>query len=159
MRLRIMTQSPVPNQRMASPRQLRGVGMIEVLVAIVILTFGMLGLAGLQSRILSFNQSSLYRSQATALTDDILDRMRADRANARAERWDTLITAASSSISGPAIFQSDLREWKEEVERLLPAGAASIDLDPTNNIVTVTIQWDDSRGREAAERFVTQSGL
>ena len=154
-----MTQSPVPNQRMASPRQLRGVGMIEVLVAIVILTFGMLGLAGLQSRILSFNQSSLYRSQATALTDDILDRMRADRANARAERWDTLITAASSSISGPAIFQSDLREWKEEVERLLPAGAASIDLDPTNNIVTVTIQWDDSRGREAAERFVTQSGL
>ena len=154
-----MTQSPVPNHRMASPRQLRGVGMIEVLVAIVILTFGMLGLAGLQSRILSFNQSSLYRSQATALTDDILDRMRADRANARAERWDTLITAASSSISGPAIFQSDLREWKEEVERLLPAGAASIDLDPTNNIVTVTIQWDDSRGREAAERFVTQSGL
>jgi len=132
--------------------------MIEVLVAVVILAFGLLGLAGLQTRTLWYGQSSLYRSQATALADDVFDRMRADRPNAKAGRWDTALGAAANSIGGTAIFQADLRDWKEQVERLLPSGRAAI--VTTQDSVTVTIEWDDSRGRDSTpQAFTTRSRL
>ncbi|MDH5541144.1 MAG: type IV pilus modification protein PilV, partial [Rhizobacter sp.] len=71
------TRQAFPQARRAQ----RGASMIELLVSILIFAFGMLGLVGLQNRTLGYGQISLYRSQATALTDDILDRMRTDRAN------------------------------------------------------------------------------
>ena len=122
--------------------------MLELLVSLLIFSFGMLGLAGLQIRSLSMSQSSLYRSQATALADDILDRMRADRANALAGNWNTALTTAASSVSGSALYQTDLKDWKATVESLLPAGQASVNVNA--NVVTITLQWDDSRGRDSS---------
>ena len=129
--------------------------MIELLVSLLIFTFGMLGLAGLQTRTLTFNQSSLLRSQATALTDDVLDRMRADRVNALAGRWDTPTTTAATAVTGTALYQTDLKDWKAQVEALLPSGKASITTvttgtAATNGTVTIVVEWDDTRG--AGER-------
>jgi len=148
-------------QRIASrprpPRQ-AGVSMIEVLVTILIFAFGMLALSGLQLRALAFSQSSLYRSQATALTDDIIDRMRADRGNAKASKWDTsLDDDPASSFTSSAIYDIDRKDWKQMVAQLLPSGRASIDV--TADVVTIVIQWDDSRGREAAQTLRTVSRL
>ena len=120
--------------------------MLELLVSLLIFSFGMLGLAGLQIRSLSMSQSSLYRSQATALADDILDRMRADRANALAGNWNTALTTAASSVTGSALYQTDLKDWKATVESLLPAGQAYVGVNA--NVVTITLQWDDTRGRD-----------
>ena len=139
--------------------------MIELLVSLLIFTFGMLGLAGLQTRTLVFNQASLMRTQATALTDDILDRMRADRINALAGRWDSALTSGASSITGTALYQADLKDWKQQVESLLPAGSqASISTVTTAGAadfgtVTVVIQWDDSRGTEAVTKLETKTRL
>jgi type IV pilus assembly protein PilV len=130
--------------------------MLELLVSVLIFSFGMLGLAGLQTRALSFNQSSLLRTQATALTDDILDRMRADRANALAGRWDTAVTAGAAAMANTAFFEKDLRDWKQQVEALLPSGQASVVTDltagPTLGTVTITVQWDDTRGAKESLR-------
>jgi len=138
-----------------------GVSMIEFLVALIIFAFGTLGLAGLQTQALAYSQGSLYRSQATTLTDDILDRMRADRLNAKAGSWNTALTVASTSISAGTIAQTDTKDWKEHVEALLPSGKAAIDVN--GSIVTITIQWDDSRGERSAtttnQQFVTKSQL
>jgi type IV pilus assembly protein PilV len=137
--------------------------MIELLVSLLIFTFGMLGLAGLQTRTLSFNQSSLLRSQATALTDDILDRMRSDRTRALAGSWDTAMNVNASAMATGTFPERDVRAWKEQVQSLLPAGQASIvtvlpgagvaaDLIGT---VTITIQWDDTRraGNKPGEAY------
>jgi type IV pilus assembly protein PilV len=145
------------------PKRQSGFGLIEVLVAVIILAFGMLGLLGLQTKAMSLNQSSLQRSQATALTDDILDRLRTDKANARAGRWNTGLTDAASSITGANLYEIDLRDWKQQVEALLPAGAASVTVNGTT--VTVVIQWEDVHGRDAqgasaaALQFQTQTQL
>jgi type IV pilus assembly protein PilV len=135
-----------------------GFSMIEVLVSLVIFAFGMLGLAGLQTRSLAFSQTSLYRSQAAALTDDILDRMRADRTNAKNGSWNTTVETASSSITGTLIYQADLKDWKLSVEQLLPGGAAAVEV--AAGLVTVTVQWDERRvGGDGAQQFVTKSRL
>jgi type IV pilus assembly protein PilV len=155
-----MTPSSI-SARAAAPHHRKqhqsGASMIELLVSLLIFSFGMLGLAGLQVRSLSLSQSSLYRSQATALADDILDRMRADRDNALAGNWNTALTTASSSVSGTALFKTDMKDWKATVEALLPDGKASVNMG--SGTVTVILQWDDSRGREPVQSWPTTSRL
>lgn len=61
------------------PRQ-RGFSMIEVLVTILIVSFGLMGLAALQTRFLSAEMESYQRSQALLLVQDMAARMSANRA-------------------------------------------------------------------------------
>ena len=126
-------------------------------MSLLIFSFGMLGLAGLQTRTLSFNQSSLYRSQATALTDDILERMRVDRANASEGDWDSAANVKSADLSGTEVYKVEMKDWKAAVESTLPAGAASVAV--AGGVVTITISWDDSRGVEAAQEWKTVTRL
>lgn len=59
-------------------RKERGVTLIEVLVTVVILAFGLLGLAGLQSKLQVGTIESYQRAQAIVLAQDMADRMKAD---------------------------------------------------------------------------------
>ena len=133
-----------------------GATMIELLVSLLIFAFGMLGLVGLQNKALGFGQISLYRSQAAALSDDIMDRMRADRTNAKAGTWNTDFGNAASTYSGATVAQTDLFEWKSQVESLLPTGQADVKFDAVTGLATVKIQWNE---RSATTSFVTVSGL
>ena len=60
----------------------RGASLIEVLVSILILSIGLLGMAGLQTRTLKGNHSALQRSEVVTLTHFIFDAMRANLAHA-----------------------------------------------------------------------------
>lgn len=62
----------------------RGTTMLEVLVTIVILAFGMLGLAGMQSKIFVAEMESYQRAQAVLLMNDMVERMNANRSAAAA---------------------------------------------------------------------------
>lgn len=138
---------PLPHRRNQA-----GVTMIELLVSILIFAFGMLGLVGLQNKTLGYSQISLFRSQAAALSDDILDRMRADRANAKAGSWATEMTDVWSDYTGTTVAEKDLRSWKRAVADLLPSGQAQI-VNDTNRI-TITIQWTE-RGTTSSFKTVT----
>jgi type IV pilus assembly protein PilV len=63
-------------------RQQHGVTLIEVLVTIVILAFGLLGLAGLQSKLDLGMIESYQRAQAIVLLTNLAERVTANRANA-----------------------------------------------------------------------------
>lgn len=62
--------------------RIRGVTMIEVLITIVILTIGLLGVAGLQARMQLAEVESYHRSHAIVLLQDIVDRISANRRDA-----------------------------------------------------------------------------
>ena len=66
---------------------LRGFTLIELLIAVVVLSLGLLALAGLQINATRSNSEALQRTQATALANDVVDRMRANP-----ERLDTYAT-------------------------------------------------------------------
>jgi type IV pilus assembly protein PilV len=57
----------------------RGVSLLEALITIVILAFGILGLAGLQSKLQTVEVESYARSQALILLDDMAARLSAHR--------------------------------------------------------------------------------
>jgi type IV pilus assembly protein PilV len=132
-----------------------GFTLIEVLVAIVVLSIGLLGLAGLQATGLRHNQSAGFRSTATVLAYDIADAMRANRVEARNNNYTILMSAAKPT--GTAVYQIDLNNWLSEIALRLPAGDGAVSV--VNDVVTVTVQWDDSRGALAVQQFVMASQL
>lgn len=62
--------------------RMRGVTLIEVLVTIVILAFGLIGLAGMQSKFTMGTLESYQRAQAVILLNEMIERMNANRSNA-----------------------------------------------------------------------------
>jgi len=129
--------------------------MIELLISLLIFAFGMLGLVGLQNKALGYGQMSLFRSQAAALSDDIFDRMRADRANAKKGDWSTVATEQAADITGTTIARTDLKDWKGCIEQLLPGGQAQVVTDSDH--ITVSISWAERDGIRTT--FTTVSAL
>jgi type IV pilus assembly protein PilV len=119
----------------------RGLSMIEVLVAIVILSLGLLGMAGLQAAGLRTSQSAFYRAQAAQFANDMAERMRANLGQAT----NYALTLAATAPSCGGVCAADINDWLAKL-RTLPAGDGAIDIDTVNETVTITVQWDDSRG-------------
>ena len=148
-----MAPCPAPEAR-----QQAGAGLIEVMVALVVLAIGLLGIAGLQLVSLQNNHSAALRSQAVTLGYDALDRMRANRDAANLGDYTT--DFADAAPAGTTIAEQDLQEWKLMLAAL-PSGAGAISSAAAGDalLFTVTVQWDDSRGAEAAEQFTVVSEL
>lgn len=89
--------------------------MIEVMVAIVVLSLGMLGIAQVLLQALKTGQGSYQRVQASILATDMVERMRANRTQAEAGAYD-------GTCSG-TVTQPDLGQWCTMLASLLPPGA------------------------------------
>jgi type IV pilus assembly protein PilV len=122
----------------------RGFTLLEILVAIVVLSLGLLGLAGLQATSLKNNQVAYYRSIATQQAQDIADRMRAnmnpliDGPGNAGDFHNYFITntpAAQDCIGSPCpsdlMAQSDANLWNSANARLLPGGSGAVCIDNT----------------------------
>ena len=120
-------------------RKEAGVSLVEVLVAIVVLSIGLLGLAGLQASGLRVGQSSIYRGQAAQLAYDVIERMRVNVANA----GDYVLALGDAAPTGTARADRDLQDWRLRL-RALPGGTGSVAVNGA--AVTVVVQWDDTRG-------------
>lgn len=125
-----------------------GFTLLEVLVAMLVLSIGLLGLAGLMASSMRNNQSAYHSTQATWFAYDILDRMRANRAGALAGNYSAALSSPACSMAAPAgsIAAQDIGGWKNMIACALPEGDGSIVVNGANRRVTVTVQWNDSRG-------------
>jgi type IV pilus assembly protein PilV len=133
----------------------RGFTMLEVLISMVIIAFGLLGIAGLQAFALKNNQSASLRLTATTLASDIIDRMKTNvagvssgaynQAAAAAYAESNLVTAcATSRCDPPQLAQHDLAEWAQRVAQALPGGqgVVCIDSTPADGTAPGTAQCD-----------------
>ncbi|MET0279743.1 MAG: type IV pilus modification protein PilV [Steroidobacteraceae bacterium] len=135
-----------PQGRLGPQRQ-RGVGLIEVLIAVLVLSIGMLGMAGLQTWALRNNQSAQQRSTAVVQAYYIADAMRADRANALAGAFD--IGIDDPAPTGTSFATTSRISWRQNLADTLGAGATgSVDCD--GPICDVVVRWDDSRGAQGS---------
>ncbi|MGA9422631.1 MAG: type IV pilus modification protein PilV [Rhodanobacteraceae bacterium] len=147
----------MPSQHMKSPRmngcRKRGFTLLEVLIALLIFSFGMLGLAALQSFSVKANQSANYRSQATALTNTMLDNIRANRDYIQSYYSSDYAAGDDCTTSDPpdgaTQAEFDVNNWRYQVSCELPAGEAAI-APISANEVAVCIRWSDSRLQSGA---------
>src|SRR5690606_29404017 len=107
------------------PRPEAGVSLLEVLITLVILTIGLLGLAGLQTVSLQLNQGALVRSQASNLAYDITERIRANWPAAAAYN---IAIDEDAAASPSTLAESDLSEWREALAATLPDGTGSVEI-------------------------------
>ncbi len=121
-----------------------GFSLMEVLIALLIMSIGLLGLAALQATSLKANHGAYQRTQATFLAYDIMDRMRANRIQAAAGSYNLAMTASAPSPS-TVLADNDVNDWMTNfIQVLLPGGDGSINCD-ANAVCTVVVQWDESR--------------
>lgn len=136
----------------------RGVGLVELLVTLLLLSIALLTLTTLQSRSLQYNQGAYFRSQANILAGDILDRMRGRGATDALTSYN--VTAASFNLAGAAATGSlptvDVDQWRRALATNLPDGQGAISCVAATGICTITISWTELNGSGiAAENIST----
>jgi type IV pilus assembly protein PilV len=135
----------------------RGTSLVEVLVTMVILAFGLLGAAGLQARLQLADMEAYQRAQALILMDDIANRIATNRAHAAAYvtgAGSPLGTGMTCPASPVTLQQTDTVQWcnalrgvaevagANKVGAMLGARGCVEALTPTtNNEYMVTVVW------------------
>jgi type IV pilus assembly protein PilV len=154
-----------------------GFTLLEIMVAIVVLSLGLLGLAGLQAASLRNNQTAYYRGIATQQAYDIADRLRANLAGVRAPNYSYNNLTAGLPAGNPDCFTaacspanmaiSDHRQWNTANAALLPNGngtvvcadgpaAAGCTAATGNWVFNITVSWTErSEAGSGTQSFVT----
>lgn len=121
----------MPTFKPGCGRSQSGFTLLEILVAIVVLSIGLLGLAGLQVVSLTNNQTAHYRSIATQQAYDMADRLRANQVGIANGEYDDLTLAntpasdpdCATNVCTPAqMADADHFQWQANTGRLLPNG-------------------------------------
>lgn len=132
----------------------RGASLVEVMVALFILAIGLLGMLGLQTKSMQFNQSAYSYSQAVFLANDLAERIRTNTSQATAyllaeNATPPEVTCHSPDVScTPAqLAGHDVYAWRQNVQELLPLGSGSVDQVAmgSRNFMRITVAFDDSR--------------
>jgi type IV pilus assembly protein PilV len=167
----------------AQPRFQRGLSLVETLVSMLILGLGLVGLAALQARTVSYQLGAGQRAQLAGLVSDFGERMRSNLSMAPGQvskspylkndkltdEWVTQsaadpaavsldCTKANVSCDPKALAEFDKAQWLSAVRRSLPLGSALVD-DAGGGAVTVTFMWVDKDRTvdSAAGRVLAQS--
>lgn len=126
----------------------RGVSLIEALVALAVMAFGMLGVVGMQTSLRSNADLSRQRAEAVRLAQEEVERMRnfsvlrtADAASGQLA-FDAIATVARATVPASAANTTFLRET------FVAAPAAS---DPLVRHARVVVLWADRRASDAAD--------
>lgn len=150
-----------------------GFTLVEILVSLLILSVGMLGMAGIQVSGLRNSATSTYRTDATQLSYDIADFMRANKMAVSSNDFATISYAYSDTLTDPqksclqatttATVSSctasemalvNVYDWVSRARQKLPNASVSVqcnDLDTTdtdtctdNSTHAITLTWDEN---------------
>lgn len=152
-------------------------------MAFLVLSVGLIGLAGLQLTGVKNTREAYHRTQATVLAADIMDRMRAnldavadDAYDAQASGTATPNCIKTAGCTSAQMAAHDIAEWRDAITAHLPAGdaivctdstpadgvsAASPACDGSGELSVVKVWWldpagvADDNGVRPLQRFVT----
>lgn len=153
----------------SSPARQRGFSLIEVLIAALLVSIGLLGAAGMHLRAIEYTVDTERRQMAAMVASDLMELMRGD----------TTTTLLPSGVP-----KTDLGGYKKEAGTALPAAAAAdcqplssapakrlgcwgirakqvvpeltdalitsqfaVDVDAVNSVISVTVAWPVKKGQ------------
>ncbi len=133
-----------------SRRRQSGFTLIEVMIAILVLAFGLLGFALLQTMNVRFTKSAQQRTVATNLAYELVDVMRSQRS--QASFYNGITYGSFAAVTPPASGcarvaaatpAANITRWKCEVRKALPGGDAEVRL-LADGRVSVVVRWGDA---------------
>lgn len=159
--------------RSASAHRNAGFTLIEALIAILVFSVGLMGMAGLMVVSVKTNHSSYLRTQASFLGQSMADRIRSNRAeiNAYNGNYSAATVGSDPCLNGVVctaenLVVRDRALWSQQLVDLLPNGRATIDCvgnpmgearhrgsDPFSGRCEMTITWSEAslqRGTDIA---------
>ena len=147
---------------MSMSRQ-RGAGLIEALIAVLILSIGLLGMVGMQTASLKFEQTGWVRTALSSSISSFADRIRANAsADETAYSFSSTYAAERAAIDASATYLNpakdcntvkctevelaayDLRVWRRDLNQQLPGAVGMVTPTGTKNIdlrFAVTVAW------------------
>ncbi|MEM7401625.1 MAG: type IV pilus modification protein PilV [Pseudomonadota bacterium] len=151
-------------------RNNNGFTLMEVLVALAVLSIGLLGMAGMQLFSMKSSHNAYLQSQASYFAYDLIDKMRANPIGFDGGNYDSTFTSIPASPSDcqgttctPTELASyDLAQWKcslgsyendsacdppLNMTSVLPNGDGAVSRDGDD--VTVTVQWGAGANQES----------
>lgn len=150
-----MTTRSFPRRARGAGKAARGFMLLEVLVALLIFSIGVLGIIGLQAAMTKAQTGSKFRADASFLAQRLIASMWSDRSG--------LASYGGANCAG----HTRCSEWLDEVARALPGGTATVDVTPLADgtvsgvvvaaDVTVTITWTPPN--EETRNYTTTSSV
>lgn len=135
--------------RGAAMRGARGLTLIEVLVALIVLSVGVLGLAGLQITSLQYSQSSYERSLAVMQANDLVERL-----------WAGLCDPDNDFFDDDGNVDVDVdpidaikAAWEEDHDANLRGWDPDLELESAPATMKLTIEWDSRVDDDETESF------
>lgn len=131
----------------------RGFALVEVLVSMVILAFGLLAIAGLFARSYAMENDATERAEAALFLQDMVDRINANRKQAASYVTGSSGVSGGTCSAGATTAQTDLCQWanllagtNEQVAGtnggVLPGAVGCIyQTDAVNNIYVISVAW------------------
>ncbi len=129
-------------------KRVAGFTLVEVLIALIILSVGMLGIAGLYVHSMQAGRTSLFRHHAVTLAGDVADRIRANptgQGNYAGAGANNNCVNGGVDCTPPQMAANDIDLWDQQAADTLPNGTVTVVFDngvlpPTYEI---TVAWDE----------------
>ena len=132
-------------------RRQSGFSLVEVLITLVIMSVGMLGIAGLYVQSMQAGRTSMFRHHAVTLAGDVADRIRAnptaDIAYTAPLGVDNNCILGGIDCTATQMAANDILLWKDQAANTLPGGDVTIVLTPEAGLVPptyqITVSWTE----------------
>jgi type IV pilus assembly protein PilV len=125
-----------------------GFSLIEVLIALIVMSVGMLGIAGLYVHGMQAGRTSLFRHHAITLAGDVADRIRANPDAAAAYEGagaDNGCVDGGVNCSPEQMAANDIDLWQQQADATLPDGQVAVEyVAAVPSTYRVTVSWSEA---------------
>ena len=130
-------------------RHSKGFSLVEVLIALIVMSVGMLGIASLYVQSMQAGRTSLFRHSAVTLAGDVADRIRANPlavgVYATPGGADNSCVDMGVTCNAPQMAMNDIFLWEAQARATLPAGDVVVTVDNTvvPPVYTIAVNWTE----------------
>ena len=142
------------NKQLKTPPRLRGFSLVEVLITLIIMSVGMLGIAGLYVQSMQAGRTSIFRHHAVMIASDVADRIRANpRAGVdyQGAGGNNNCVLGNVDCTPAQMAANDIDLWTTQVSTILPGGVVTVTFDDNVNQPTylIVVTWVEANEAQA----------